>query len=184
MLRSRVRLLGRVGKKRPLRSRALAAWTRELQDYAASRRDRDGETVCVVAKSVGTPITSMILLVPPFFRELKKLPQEGTLRQVLVASSDCTFNVEFQGYTFSQVVVQMYRRLCGRWRKSSWPVALTCYPREKQAAYQKVWGHIKEELQRRGLPMMSHMHTDYFPGLRKAFSAEHPDGQLSTARGT
>ena len=102
------------------RHRGTVPWTSELASHFDDRQDPDTGSICVIQRSLGTMVTSFIVLAPPFFAELQKLFQSGVISNVLVGAADVCFNVEWQGYTFNEIIVQFHRCLQGRWRKTAW----------------------------------------------------------------
>lgn len=159
----RVRMRPR--KKR--RTRGPVSWTGDLERLFAARQDPDRTGVCCTFRELGPEVTSFVLIAPPFFRELEKLRDAGVVSdsQGLVGSADVTFEVEWQQYRFHMFYFHIYRNIDERWRKTSWSAALLCHPRELNANYDQLLGEVDKELERRKLPRLVQVHTDYFKGL-------------------
>ena len=104
------------------------------------------------------------------FRELGKLRDAGVVSdsQGLVGSTDVTFEVEWQQYRFHMFYFHIHRNLAEHWRKKSWSAAPLCHPREHNAGYHQLPDEVDKELERRKLPRLVQVHTDYFKGLAPA----------------
>jgi hypothetical protein len=116
-----------------------AVWTADLTEYFDKHRSPDDDVVCCIHRSLGPLATSFVLRLPPFFDELAKLKVTGAITASIVGAADTTFEVEFQGYTFNQLFAQVYPRVQGRWRKTPWPLALMCHPRECKRSYAQIF---------------------------------------------
>ena len=155
----------RAGKRRRGRlGRKPISWTAHLVRFSDSRQNPDCGYLCFTQRVLGPIVHSFVMLAPRFFQELQKLCDDGIITGGLVVGSDAT-DIGCQGYIFTEVFLQLYRKLSGRWRKTGWPIAVACHPREDKTAYGAVLGDTNSELRRRGLPLVKQAHFDWFKGL-------------------
>ena len=52
-------------------------WSTDLEPFFATRSDPDNATVCCISRSLGTFVTSFVVIAPPFFRETARIFREG-----------------------------------------------------------------------------------------------------------
>jgi hypothetical protein len=98
----------------------------------------------------------------------------GKLRHVtFVALTDCTFNLEWLGYTFANCGFVAQRNIQGKWRKTYYPLALRCCPRERKARYREQSRFLRRELEAHKLPGIGQLGCDYFGGIPDSFSKDH-----------
>ena len=83
--------------------------------------------------SPGPVITCFTLVVTSTLQYLKELKDVGALRAEPVLLTDCTFNLEWMGYTFANCGYVAKRCIQGKWRTSYIPILLRCCPRERKA---------------------------------------------------
>ena len=62
----------------------------------------------------------------------------------------------------------MYRKLKQRWRRSTWPLALICGPREKGDLYQRGFETLRDALVRKNIVAPEQVNLDWFSGSRSA----------------
>jgi hypothetical protein len=137
----------------------------EFEEYVAANSNITSGSVCFLGPSIGTVITSFILLLPPFFDALAAINDIRPLGAQLVGFADTTFNCEWNGYVFAAIGVTMWRMILGRWRRTPWPLAYVCSPREDRPTYKGGFEEVQAELGRRRLPRILQMHLDYFAGV-------------------
>ena len=166
-LRQIIRTQGFAARRNRKRQRCGAQlWSADLEPFFAARSDPDNAVVCCISRSLGTFVTSFVVIAPPFLRETARLARTRACTSI-VAGVDTCFNVERLKYTFNEVHLIHQRMICGRWRKTMWASALMCHPREAKRCYRSTITGVNGELSRLGAPMIQQAHVDYFPGLPK-----------------
>ena len=89
------------------------SWSTDLAQYFAAHGSLASGDLYFTQRVLGPLITSFVLLLLPFFVALEKMQRAGLIIKFLLAGADGTEGVEFQGYTFTNLFIIVYRKLEG-----------------------------------------------------------------------
>ena len=80
-------------------------------------------------------------------------------------AGDFTHGLCRQGFRWGFLHAIIFRRLAGRTRKSPFPLCIICSATERSPRYADAFRVVVAECQRRGSPLPSQLHIDYFGGI-------------------
>ena len=144
----------------------------DVANFISTRRAMQS-ILAFVSVSLGPSMCSWIAFAVPFLEFLQaEQPSE------VVCVSDFTFGIEWMKYCWGMICCQFHRKLGGRWRRSVFPLAYLCHPREDKTIYKNAFRGLSNELRTRNLPGITRLHSDWKPEIPSAFAEGAPRGYL------
>ena len=141
--------------------------SQEFESIALKYQDPDSSEI-YVAEWTQRAFSYSVML-PPFFAALARLLGDGVKANAHWSiCGDFAHNMCVMNFKYGVVSAVIQRCLEGRWRRTFWPLLVMCAPLEDGWNYMRIFTIIKNELERRGMPLPKQVNLDHFDGSAKA----------------
>ena len=134
----------------------------QFEEFAALRRDRSHH-VQFASVSLGAATFSWIAVLVPFLDRLEDLHKKHGFVH-WAATTDWTTRVCHMDFQYGFICAICFKLLGNNWLKGALPLVACCAPQEAKDIYSHAFVCLRAELVRRGIPLPSSLHADWFGG--------------------
>lgn len=113
----------------------------------------------------------MILL---FLQALAKVVANSSDNTVMSLNCDFSFRWCLMGFCYGVSLAVLWRSLKGRYRKTPWPLAISCWPKESNCSFRNVLQYLADKLIELGISNKVQITTDWTPSARHGVLTAFP----------